>query len=132
MKEVIFEKAHLEISSELARDYFKKCGLEVKELSDIMYERLSEFITNEINILLQDKSYNMIPQLSMDKNIIFRKGGVFLYTKGLYFQKREAISFTDRITFCNWASGCNRIPYIKGFIKWCDYLVSIKRGDRNG
>ena len=31
--------------------------------------------------------------------------------------------YCRRCGFCGWASGCNRIPFIKGFVKWCDYLV---------
>jgi hypothetical protein len=76
--------------------------------------------------LLADKSYDMVGKLRMHPNIKFDKDNVYLLTDGSYFDKREAISFnlnSKFIGFCGWASGCNRIPFIKGFVKWCDYLV---------
>lgn len=126
-KEDIFEKAHLEESSELARQYFDECGLVVKYIPISYYDKLSEFITTEIEPLLADKSYHMVERLRMCPNIKKDKEAIHLFTSGSYFSKREAITFwfKDRILFCPWASGCNRIPYVKGFIKWCDYLKQL-------
>ena len=121
-------------SSYLCRDYFKKSGLQ----SDIFYStneyyKLSEFIQKEIQVLLSDKSYSMIKNLKMHPKIKFSKDCVRLLTSGYYFKKREAITFnldTELISFCGWASGCNRIPFVKGFIKWCDYMQKNERRDK--
>ena len=129
-REEIFEKAHLNESSDMAREYFKQLGLEFKNIKLSDYYKLSEFIQDEINPLLADKSYQMIDKLRMKDKIKKDKWGFYLLTSGYYFNEREAISFynpeandyTINIGFCGWASGCNRIPYIKGFIKWCDWM----------
>lgn len=126
LKKEIFEQAHIEESSELARTYFEISGLEIKKVTINQCEKLSEFITKEINKLLADKTYNMISGLMMHKKIKQRKEGIYLLTDAAYFRERQAISFNfkDKIIFCSWASGCNRIPYIKGFVKWCDYIIN--------
>lgn len=122
--EIIFEKAHLEESSQMAREYFAESELTMHDLTIARCQKLSELITDEINILLADKSYSMIRELRMVKRIQKNKEEIHLLTAGSYFDKRHAISFyfKDRIIFCPWASGCNRIPYIKGFVKWCDWM----------
>lgn len=131
----IFEKAYLEESSDMAREYFKQCDLKVEEIILKHADILKNFITKEIDILLADKEYSMIPKLKMNKKIKVDEFGIFLFTDGYYFKKRQAISIEHNkrdghkfIGFCGWASGCNRIPYIKGFIKWCDWVCSEKRG----
>ena len=132
--EQIFEKAHLEESSGLSREYFNKLGLTMGDLTLKCCEKLSDLITDEINILLADKSYNMIKRLRMNRKIKKDRFGIHLLTDGSYFDKRQAISFwfADGIIFCSWASGCNRIPYIRGFIKWCDWMKpSYKTGGKN-
>ena len=133
LRKEIFDKAYLEESSELARTYFRVCGLEIKKVTISQCEKLSEFITTEIEPLLADKSYQMILRLRMHKKIKKDKDGIYLLTDGAYFRKRQAISFNfkDRIIFCSWASGCNRIPYIKGFVKWCDYIQKQKQEVRH-
>ena len=135
LKEKIFETSHLEESSELARQYFDECGLVVKYIPISYYEKLSEFITAEMLPLLADKTYHMVERLRMDKKIWKDEDGIYLTTSGSYFSKRDAIAFSkrdaiafwfkDKIIFCPWASGCNRIPYIKGFVRWCDYLKQL-------
>ncbi len=130
MREKILKKAHLNESSELAREYFNNLGIKFKEIKLSQYHRLKEFIDSEILPLLADKSYSMISKLRMKDRIIKDKYGVYLTTSGSYFSKREAISFynpenndkTILLGFCGWASGCNRLPYIRGFIKWCDWM----------
>lgn len=125
-KEHIFEVAFREESSEMCREYFKQLGLTLEnQFPKSYYEKLSELIQYEIDILLADETYQMVKQLCMHKKIIYNKDCVELLTNGSYFKKREAITFDyyDKfIGFCGWASGCNRIPYIKGFIKWCDWV----------
>ena len=125
----IFEKAHQEESSELSRKYFESLGLRVQDIILSDCEKLSRFIQDEMYVLLADKSYSMVTDLRMHKKIRVDECGIFLYTDGSYFSKRQAISIefnkTDGfkfIGFCGWASGCNRIPFIKGFVKWCDWM----------
>ena len=135
LKQQILEKAHLNESSELARNYFKELNLDVAVITIPQAEKLSEFIQKEINILLADETYSMVRELRMHKKIkTDRFGGVYLLTDGSYFKQREAISFNyDKrdnykfVGFCGWASGCNRIPYILGFIKLCDWMKEEKQ-----
>ena len=125
-KEQIFEIAHKQESSDLCREYFKEIGLNLeKQFPKSYYEKLSELIQEEIDFLLADETYQMVKRLCMNNKIIYNKDCVELLTDGSYFDKREAITFdlyNKFIGFCGWASGCNRIPYIKGFIKWCDWV----------
>lgn len=128
-KKDIFEKAHLGESSDLTRKYFEEKGLRVESIHLKQCEKLSEFIQIEIDKLSKDKSYQMIEDLKMNPKIRIDEAGIFLFTDGSYFKKRQAISFEHHkkdnykfIGFCGWASGCNRIPFIRGFIEWCDYV----------
>lgn len=137
-KNEVLDKSHLEESSNLARQYFKELGLDysVIKLSDLY--KLREFIIDRINILLADSTYSMVKELCMDRKIdvkFDKSTGIleeaYLYTNGSYFTKRQAVSFErvasrgkEFIGFCGWASGCNRIPFIEGFINWCDYMAS--------
>ena len=137
-KEVIFEKAHEIESSELARAYYNNYGLTFKDIQMSDYYKLSEFIQKEIDILLADKSYRMVERLRMNNKIRKDKYGVYLLTDGSYFSKREAIFFYNPennnrdllIGLCGWASGCNRIPYIIGFINWCDWMRDNKNKEK--
>jgi hypothetical protein len=125
-KEEILEKAHLNESSELCRTYFKEKGLFVIRYPFDYFYKLRKFIQEETYPLLIDKSYQMISELRMVEKIQINNKYAYLFTAGSYFDKREAISFDFRkkfIGFCGWASGCNRLPFIRGFIKWCDWLV---------
>lgn len=129
-KEEIFEEAHENKSSQMARDYFKECKLKFSDLNINNCGKLREFINAEAYPLLLDESYSMIRELEANKKIKKDKYGIFLSASGSYFDDREAVSFynpetnDDSITigFCGWASGCNRIPFIKGFVKWCDWM----------
>jgi hypothetical protein len=129
LKKEVFEKAHTKDSSELARKYFSLCSLKLKDVTKEKCEILRNFIKKEMYILLADDSYNMINDFCMDARIRKDKHGIYLYANGSYFTRREAISFyfeEEYIGFCGWASGCNRIPFIIGFIKWCDWLEEKK------
>lgn len=130
-KEQVYEKAHLNESSELARCYFKELGLQLENFyPKSYYEKLSEMIQEEMYPLLADKTYQMVRNLRMHSKIKYDKDDVYLLTDGSYFSKREAITFDlykRFIGFCGWASGCNRIPYIKGFIKWCDWIKELQK-----
>lgn len=52
----------------------------------------------------------------------------FLYVDSHYFEKRECISFNKDcfIGFAGWAGESNVRPILKGFNKWCDYLLENK------
>ena len=141
LREEIFEKAHLEISSDLARKYFYDYGLKLTDIDKKEIQKLKMFMQIEIDKLLVDESYSMVKKLCIDYQVIRNKSGIFIKTNGSYFDKREAICFRKypgfpnytkeqkpriEIYFCGWASGCNRIPYIKGFIEWCDWMFSEK------
>ena len=128
-REYIFEKAHLRESSDLARQYFIDSGLKIESIMLEQCKDLAKYIQKEIDELLLDKSYNMIKDLKIHPKIITNKSGIFLFTDSYYFKKRQAVSFEFSkdsyykfIGFCGWASGCNKIKYIKGFVKWCDNI----------
>ena len=132
--EKIFEKAHLNESSDLAREYFTKCGLNFLDVNLDNCKKLRQLINLECYKLLDDENYSMIKDLDVNLKIKKDKWGIYLTARGSYFSEREAISFynpktndkTMTIGFCGWASGCNRIPFIKGFIKWCDWMKEKK------
>lgn len=133
-KQEIFEKAHLSESSELARKYFDSLGFKIESIELPDCEKLSDFIQKEMYVLLADESYQMVKDLRMCKKIKVDEYGIFLYTNGSYFKERQAISIEHNkrdgfkfIGFCGWASGCNRIPYIIGFVKWCDWMKELKQ-----
>lgn len=56
----------------------------------------------------------------------------FLYVDAHYFTKRECISFNINgfVGFAGWADGSNVRPILKGFNKWCDYLLENKKDDK--
>jgi len=138
-KEEIEEKAYLDESSKLCREYFKKRGLSYSDLTKNNLKKLREFIQEETYPLLADKSYHMIRELRMDDliKIVYknkRKKDIieeaYLFINGSYFKLREAVSFNGDnqfIGFCGWADGCNRIPIIRGFVKWCDWMEKEKK-----
>jgi hypothetical protein len=128
----IIESAHLQKSSEMARTYFKDQGLVIESITIEQCEILSKYIQKEIDTLLADKSYKMIADLKMHPKIVKDDSGISLFARGYYFSRRQAISFEYKnqfIGFCGWASGCNRIPFIKGFVDWCDYMKNNSETD---
>lgn len=129
LKSYIFEVAHLEECSVFCREYFKECDLEMNDVNMDNVEKLNELIQEEIDVLSTDLSYNLVKKLRMEKKIRQNKEGIYLYVCGDYFKHRHAITFyfQDKIIFCSWATGCNRIPFVKGFINWCDWMVQTKK-----
>ncbi len=132
----ILAKAHLLDSNELAKEYYVESGLSFTDIDDNDYELLSDMVQKEIDILLADKSYQMIEGLCISK-IKTTKKYVSLRIRGSYFGDREGITFfkddaasmevaeiETPVTFCCSMSGCNRIPFITGFVKWVDRLGS--------
>ncbi len=137
IKSQIEGKEYLESSSELVREYFYECGLNLTMIDKEEIRGLKTFMQIEINKLLLDESYSMVKDLHINHQVTRNKSGIFIKTNGSYFEEREAISFRKypgfpnytkeqkpekEIYFCCWASGCNRIPYLKGFVKWCDWM----------
>ena len=133
----LFEKAHLEESSNLAREYFTSCKLNYSNIDLDNCKKLRQFINQECFKLLEDESYSMIKDLEVNVKIKKDKWGFYLTARGSYFKEREAGSFWNpktndlsiEVGFCGWASGCNRIPFIKGFVKWCDWMKG-KTGEK--
>jgi hypothetical protein len=130
LEQAILRTAHINASSVLAREYFKELGLNYSKIKESDLYKLREFILDSMYPLLADKTYSMIKELTMDRRIKskFKKDLLIeseLYANGSYFTRREAITFNEDgfIGFCGWASGCNRIPFINGFIAWCNYLA---------
>jgi len=130
----ILAKAHLIDSNKLAKEYYVAAGLSFADISANDYELLVEMVQKEIDILLADKSYQMIANLQISK-IKTTKKYVSLRISGSYFGDREGITFFKDnaasmevaeveapVTFCCSMSGCNRIPFITGFVKWVDTL----------
>ena len=138
LRQKIMQISHTPESAELSRQYFSLIGLRIESVKLKQCEVLSDYIQKEIYVLLADESYSMIKDLKMHKKIQVNEHGIFLFTDGYYFKKRQAISFEFSkdsehkfIGFCGWAAGCNRIPYVKGFIKWCDYLIESHNNQQN-
>jgi hypothetical protein len=124
-RQEILDKSHENISSVLCRRYagddYDWSALPLKA-----FELLAKLTQKEIDILAADKSYDMIPRLRIkDKIRINKKDGVTIRVSGSYFKDREAFSFNFKdsfIGFCGEMSGCNRTPFITGFVNWVDEL----------
>jgi hypothetical protein len=123
-REEIVERSHEFIAASLCRSYVGDDYL-FSKMPVSNFERLSVLIQKEINKLLADESYSMVSKLKVKDKIKKNKDGIFLRVSGSYFSDREAISFNSKnnfVGFCGWADGCNRTPFILGFINWIDEL----------
>ena len=129
-KEEIFNESYTKKGCDLAREYAEQSKINFYDLSNDHFKRLIKLINNEINILLSDESYSMIPRLQVKQQVKYSNNkygkGVYLFCQGSYFESREAISFNRDgfIGFCGELNGCNQTPFIKGFINWIDELKS--------
>lgn len=138
-KSEIFDNAHLSISSNLARDYFELSGLRFSDINMDNSNKLRQLINVECYKLLEDGSYRMVKDLEVNYKIKQDKWGIYLTAIGSYFKEREAVSFWNpktnelsiEVGFCGWASGCNRIPFIRGFVRWCDWMIE-ERDKKHG
>jgi len=136
----IMDNSHKEESSKLAREYFKESGIKFSDITIEDCKKLRILINEICYKLCADESYSMIKDLEVNKRIKKDKAGIYLTISGSYFKDRQAISFFTPdeklndldlpIGFCGWASGCNRIPIIQGFIIWCDWKVRKVGGQR--
>ena len=87
----ILAKAHLLDSNELAKQYYVEAGLSFTDIDVNNIELLSDMVQQEIDILLADKSYQMIKNLQISK-IKTTKKYVSLRIDGSYFKNREGIT----------------------------------------
>lgn len=122
------------MNNDEARQYFKDKGLTYDVLSVYNIDLLADMIQAEIMkmrmimrddcilVRINNPKYTK-KQLKEDKFEWFE-----LTVKGEYFDQREAVCFgrDGFIGFAGWACTANTKPFIDGFIKWCDYLSSVK------
>lgn len=126
-RQEIIDRSHEFGASDLCRKYVGDDFL-FSAMPISNFERLSVLIQKEIDKLLADESYSMVSKLRVKDKIKKNKDGVFLRVSGSYFSDREGISFNSRdnfIGFCGWADGCNRTPFILGFLDWVDELGGV-------
>lgn len=123
-KQEILDNSHKCNSSQLCREYIDGDFLFEKMPMSNFY-KLAELIQKEIDKLGNDPTYSMIPKLKVKDKIKKNKDGVFLRISGSYFNDREGISFNFRnnfVGFCAEMDGCNRTPFIVGFLNWIEEL----------
>lgn len=119
---------------ELARDYYKKCGITYEDITMNSLYKLIQLLNKRIveagscMIMINE------PKLKgTNKNIVFKNNKLVfaeIRVKGTYFDDREAITFNKDgfIGLCSWADGYNLTPFVMGFKDWCDYMKN-KVGD---
>lgn len=119
---------------ELARDYYKKCGITYEDITMNSLYKLIQLLNKRIveagscMIMINE------PKLKgTNKNIVFKNNKLVfaeIRVKGTYFDDREAITFNKDgfIGLCGWADGYNLTPFVMGFKDWCDYMKN-KVGD---
>ena len=121
------------MNREEARDYFKNEGLSYSVITEEDIKKLSEFISDELRTYLIKGGEHAI-QMDMKvsklrvKDIKVLKSGLKfarIQIDGSYFSKREGITFsqTGFIGFGCEFSDVNVQPFIKAFVKWCDYFT---------
>ena len=117
------------MNSERARNYFKECGLTYDCLNVYTLDLLSNMIQTEILKQRKEIPNTALVRMNPIKTTATqRKTGKYLSVdltvKGVYFSSREAITFYEDgfINFCSWASGYHCIPFLEGFVKWCDEI----------
>ncbi|MFY0516500.1 hypothetical protein ACOMCU_01525 [Lysinibacillus sp. UGB7] len=116
-----------------ARAYFVEKGLTYSIITEAFIEQLEIFITEELNayrLTENGKSMDMRLRKTLKKQvkILKRTGLIFAYLRvdGSYFHNREAISFNKDgfIGFGGEFSSNNTQPYLKAFVRWCDFVAS--------
>jgi len=129
LKKQILNQSHIYDTVALAKEYFDELRLKSYDITLEQAKTLKNFINASIYPLLLDKTYSMVTDLEVDKIKIKKNIGIYIRCKGGYFSDREAITLykDGKVGFCGWASGCNRIPFMEGFIKWCDWLKSLDK-----
>jgi len=121
------------MTKEEARNYFESSNLNYQdiEMNDIykLIKALNKHIcvsNNEMLIMINEPILK-----GKHRNIIFKNNQLVfaqLTVKGTYFKEREAITFDfdGFIGFCGWADKYNEIPFIHGFLDWCNYMINKK------
>lgn len=121
------------IKNDDARAYFVEKGLTYSMLTEALIEQLKVFVSEELDMyrLTEDgKAMDMRLRKTLKKQVkvLKRSGLIFAYLRvdGSYFENREAISFNKDgfIGFGGEFSSNNTQPYLKAFIRWCDFVVS--------
>lgn len=121
-------KDSFETSTNAARKYFKQKGLSYNDIKRSDIEKLHEVIGKEIDKGSCIETMKINPKIKTrcksNKKIVH----AYLYVDAHYFTKRECISFNPDgfIGFAGWAGSETVRPIIKGFIKWCNYLLENK------
>lgn len=124
------KKQSYETSNVAARKNFNK-HFTYKDISRADIEKLQELVNNEIEIAVKEdialESMVMHPKIRT-KFINKKLKHAYLYVDAHYFTKRECISFNPDgfIGFAGWAGDKNRMPILKGFNNWCEYLNNDK------
>ena len=120
-----------ETSRVAARKKFNN-NLTYKDVTRKEIEKLHELVAKEIEeaagkgeCLETMKIHPKIRTRCKSNKKIIR---AFLYVDSHYFEKRECISFNENgfIGFAGWAGESNIKPILKGFCKWCDYMIDAK------
>lgn len=123
---------------EKAREHFTNLGLTYEVLTPYTIDLLINYIQGEILALREENPdcflRRMKPYKYTAKQIKTNKFDcVELLVDGTYFHNREAVTFNSDgfIGFAGWASGYVNLPFINGFVKWCDKLAN-RVGEVNG
>jgi hypothetical protein len=112
-----------------AREYFSFIGLTYDCLNEYSLDLLSSFIQDEIMKQRKELSNTALLRMEPIKTTAKQRktknfSGVGLTVQGVYFSRREAITFNEDgfIGLCGWASGYHQEPFITGFVRWCDEI----------
>ena len=115
-------------TTEDARKYFEEKGLSYKIVNRKNIDILIGFLNKELKE--HDSNFPMrlskiVHYNSYMKPCPSEMNHCHLYVNGGYFKKRQAISFEGNgfIGFAGWASTNNIQPFVRAFIKWCDWMV---------
>ncbi len=117
-----------------AREIWKNTGLTYSDIKREDILKLRELIKRELQTYLPtaEHSRSMDMRLAKERryDIKFDKTGFLIgggiFVAGGYFDHREAVYFSQDgfIGFCGWADSENKLPMIKAFTKWVDYVMN--------
>jgi len=94
LRKEILDKSHLNCVKDLARKYFSQSSIDFSCLTIADFEKLRSLIQIEIDKLLADNSYRMIPELKVKPKIQKNKDGIFLRISWqLFFRQRGNFFF---------------------------------------
>ena len=124
------------MTNDEARAYFVSKGLTYSSITENMFTRLQELLSNELEIYrtsggkhAEEMNLKLRKPLKKQIKILKRTGLQFAYLRvdGSYFHNREAISFNRDgfIGFGGEFSSANTQPMLMAFCKWCDEIAKI-------